>query len=72
MMSFYIGTYQECNEYDNLVTIGESYNKERGINWGIIHEHPNQIDFSIIKHPKYDAQMTEVDSLSDDWFPEPI
>ena len=69
-MSYYKGTYQECLDYDNRVTIGESYNQDRGINWAIIHEHPNGTDFAILKHPDYDAELTLVESLTDDWFPE--
>ncbi len=68
-MAFYIGTYQECLSYDLMVTNGESYNKGRGINWGVVHEHPNDIDFAIVKHPNYDAELTLVESISDDWFP---
>ena len=49
-MSYYKGTYPQCFDYDNQVTIGESYNEDRGINWAIIHEHPNGVDFAILKH----------------------
>jgi len=69
-MSFFIGTYQQCLDYDNQVTIGESYNQDRGINWAIIHEHPNGTDFAILKHDNYDAELTLVESLGNDWFPE--
>lgn len=68
-MPFYISTYQKCLDYDNRVTIGESYNQDRGINWAVIHEHPNGADYAILKHPNYEAELTIVESLSDDWFP---
>jgi len=68
-MSYYKGTYPQCFDYDNQVTIGESYNQDRGINWAIIHQHPNGTDYAILKHPDYDAELTLVESLTDDWFP---
>jgi hypothetical protein len=71
-MSYYKGTYQECLDYDNRVTVGEAYNQDRGINWAIIHEHPNGVDYAILKHKNYEAELTELETLSTDWFPEPI
>lgn len=68
-MSYYKGTYQECLDYDNRVTASEAYNQDRGINWAVIIEHPNGTDCAILKHPNYDAELTLVESLSDDWFP---
>ena len=71
-MSYYKATYQECLDYDNRVTAGEAYNQDRGINWAIIHEHPNGVDFAILKHPNYEAELTELETLTSDWFPEPV
>lgn len=71
-MAFYIGTYQECLDYDKRVTKGESYSVERGINWGIVYEHPNNTDFAIVKHSDYESSMTFTESLPEDWFPEDL
>ena len=58
----------ELVAYNEAVNIGEGYNGTT-TQWAKIIEHPNGIDFAILKHPNYDAELTLVESLSDDWFP---
>lgn len=62
---------QDLDSYNEQVSSGENYN---GVttHWAEIIEHPNGADFAIKKHPNYDAQLTLVESLSDDWFPDSI
>ena len=59
---------EELVAYNEAVNSGEGYN---GITatWATIIEHPNRVDYAILKHHNYDAELTLVESLSDDWFP---
>lgn len=58
-MSYYKGTEQQCNSYDNFVTSNEKYVKDD--NWA----NPVEIEGSwyILKHTKYDANMELVNEL---------
>jgi len=67
-MAYYLGTYQECINYDIIVTQSEQY--VHNDNWAEPRVHPNGTDFAIKKHEKYDAELTLVESLGDDWFPD--
>lgn len=67
--------YYTSQNTDELVTYNESVNSAEGYSgttttWANIIEHPNGVDFAIKKHPKYDTELTLVESLTDDWFPE--
>lgn len=66
---YYIGTKRECESYNEHVSIGEGYNGTT-THWAEIIEHPNGTDFAILKHQNYDAELTLVESLGDDWFPD--
>ena len=61
----------ELVAYNEAVNIGEGYSGTT-TTWAKIIEHPNGLDFAILKHPKYDAELTELETLTSDWFPEPI
>ena len=66
-------TSQDRNEleaYNTLVTTGEGYNGTT-TNWATIVEHPNGLDFAILKHPNYDAPLTIEESLGAEWYPNP-
>lgn len=67
-MAYYLATYQECIEYDNTVTQGERY--VHNDNWAEPRVHPDGNNYAIRKHPNYEAELTLVESLTDDWFPE--
>lgn len=58
----------ELVAYNELVTAGQNYS---GVTtqWAEIIEHPNGADYAILKHPKYDAELTELETLTSDWFP---
>jgi hypothetical protein len=59
---------EELVAYNQVVNTAEGYS---GITtqWAEIIEHPNGLDFAILKHPDYDAEITLVESLGSDWFP---
>jgi hypothetical protein len=62
---------EELVAYNEAVNSGEGYNGTT-TTWARIIEHPNAVDFAIKKHPNYDAELTLVELLSDDWFPDTI
>ena len=67
--------YYTSTNRSELVAYNESVNSGEGYNgttttWAKIIEHPNGTDFAILKHEKYDAELTLVESLGDDWFPD--
>ena len=59
---------EELVAYNEAVNSGEGYNGTT-TQWANVIEHPNGVDYAIIKHANYDAVLTLVESLSDDWFP---
>ena len=68
-MAYYTSTTRsELEAYNTLVTTGEGYNGTT-TNWATIVEHPNGLDFAILKHPNYDATLTIEESLGAEWYP---
>ena len=64
---YYIGTKEEAENYDNIVTQGEGYNGTT-TRWGEPRQHPTQLDlYSIIKHTSYDDTMQWVEVLDESW-----
>jgi len=59
---------EELVAYNEAVNSGEGYSGTT-TTWAKIIEHPNGADYAILKHHNYDAVLTLVESLSDDWFP---
>jgi len=64
---YYIGTREECEAYDAIVTNGENYQAPT-LNWANVIEHPTENKCAILKHENYSAQMTELESLTEDWY----
>ncbi len=69
--------YYTSTNREELVAYNESVNSGEGYSgtttqWATIIEHPNGTDYAIKKHPNYDAELTLVESLSNDWFPDTI
>ena len=62
---------EELVAYNKAVNSGEGYSGTT-TTWAEIIEHPNGADYAILKHPKYDAELTELETLTSDWFPEPV
>ena len=70
-MAYYTSTNKaDLEAYNTLVTTGEGYNGTT-TNWATIVEHPNGLDFAILKHPNYDAELTIEESLGAEWYPNP-
>jgi len=68
-MAYYTSTTKaDLEAYNTLVTTGEGYNGTTP-NWATIVEHPNGLDFAILKHPNYDATLTIEESLGAEWYP---
>lgn len=66
-MSYYIGTHNECQQYNELVTFSNNFGSVTDV-WATLVQHPNGVDFAIKKHPKHDSAMKEVNALPADWF----
>ena len=60
---------KELVSYNEVVNSGEGYNGTT-THWANVVEHPNGTDFAILKHENYDSELTLVESLGDDWFPD--
>ena len=61
----------ELVAYNEAVNSGEGYNGTT-TQWATIIEHPNGADYAILKHPKYEAELTIEESLGSDWYPNPV
>jgi len=65
---YYIGTKQECIDYDTLVTQNENYAYEID-NWANPTKHPTEEKWAIIAHLNYTSSMSSELSLDESWFP---
>jgi len=64
---YYIGTKEQAENYDNIVTQGEGYNGTT-TRWAEPRQHPTQLDlYAIIKHTSYDDSMQWVEVLDQSW-----
>jgi len=69
-MAYYTSTTKaDLEAYNTLVTTGEGYNGTT-TGWADIVEHPNGLDFAMLKHPNYDAELTLEETLGTEWFPQ--
>ena len=59
----------ELVAYNEAVNSGENYNGTT-TTWATIIEHPNGVDYAILKHENYTANISTLSSLSSDWFPQ--
>ncbi len=67
---YYKGTLEECQQYNAMVTNNSSYDGVYTVIWASVYSHPNGVDFAIRKHDKYSSDLTEIETLGADWFPE--
>jgi hypothetical protein len=67
----YIGTQEQCEAYNQMVTEGKSY---PGLTnrWANVIPHPNGTDFAILKNGAFESELTELETLGADWFPEEL
>lgn len=62
---------KDLEDYNNLVTQGEKYDGVKTVKWANVIEHPDEQQFAILKHSKYEVTgLTEVGQLTPDWFPQ--
>ncbi len=61
-------TKADLEEYNKAVNSSEGYSGTT-TQWSEIIEHSNGLDFAILKHPNYDAELTTQETLSEDWLP---
>ena len=67
---YYIGTQEQCEAYNQTVVEGKQYPGKTN-RWANVIPHPNGTDFAILKNGAYEVEgLTELESLSSDWFPE--
>ena len=71
--SWYIGTQQECEDYNSYVTEQENYPGPDTNMFSVLTPHPTNGTYAIVKHPNHEDQsrnMTEVLNLDETWYPE--
>ena len=62
----------DLEAYNKEVVWGENYDGVYTTDWAQVIEHPNGVDFAMLKHPNYNAELTLLETLSEDWFPSDI
>ena len=67
---YYIGTQAECTAYNEQVKVGEGYDGVYTTDWATPIAHPNGVDFAIVKHGNYEAELTIEETLGAEWFPQ--
>jgi len=67
---YYIGTQAECTAYNEQVKVGEEYDGVYTTDWATPIAHPNGVDFAIVKHDNYEAELTIEETLGTEWFPQ--
>ena len=65
-MSYYIGTYEQCSEYDKEVTAKEKYVGDE-IHWMKPVAKPDGSIYAIKAHPKYPSDMQILENVNE-WF----
>jgi hypothetical protein len=64
---YYKGTKEQCEDYNTKVTLGENY-KGSTNNWANIISNKNGKGFAILKHDKYESEMTLISKIPDSWY----
>ena len=71
-MSWYIGTLEECNAYNEKVNEAKAYKGSITSNWANPRQHPDGSEWAIIAHsiePDEESGLTLVEELTEDWTP---
>ena len=69
-MSWYIGTLEECNAYNQKVNEAKAYKGSITSNWANPRQHPDGSKWAIIAHstePDEESGLTLVNELTEDW-----
>ena len=64
---YYIGTKEECEAYNNQVTLVENYQGST-TSWANVTSNQNGEGFAILKHKNYESKMTLIDKIPDSWY----
>ena len=64
---YYKGTKIECEDYNTRVTLGENYQGSTN-RWANVTRNQNGQGFAILKHEKYESEMTLIDKIPDSWY----
>lgn len=67
---YYIGTKQQCEDYNQEVADGENY-QGTTIMWASVIEHPTENKFAILANKKYTSDLETVEKLGSDWYNDP-
>jgi len=69
-MKYYMGTYEDCNIYNEKVNLGEGY-VGTTTKWAEVTKHHLEDVWAIAKHEDYSSEELEaVDELPEDWYPD--
>ena len=71
-MSWYIGTLEECNAYNEKVNEAKAYTGSITSNWANPRQHPDGSKWAIVAHstePNEESRLTLVEELTEDWTP---
>jgi len=73
-MSWYIGTLEECNAYNQKVNEAKAYKGSITSNWANPRQHPDGSKWAIAANnsiePQEESSLIFTESLSEDWTPE--
>ena len=67
---YYKGTKEECENYNIHVTSQRNYDGVHSVKWANVVAHPNGEEFAVRKHENYEAELTEIESLTEEWYAE--
>ena len=59
----------DLEAYNDKVVWSEGYDGVYTTDWAQVIEHPNGVDYAMLKHDKYNTELTLLEILSEDWFP---
>ena len=62
----------DLEAYNDKVVWGEGYDGVYTTDWASTVKHPNGVDYAMLKHKDYDAELTIIETLGADWFPEEL
>lgn len=62
----------ELVAYNEAVKVGEGYDGVYTTDWATPIAHPNGVDFAIVKHDNYEAELTIEETLGAEWYPQDI
>ena len=75
-MSYYIGTLEDCEAYDNKVSKEERYTGNVTSRWAEIRQHPDGSKWAILANNSIEKDeesgLQLIEELGEDWTPEEL